>query len=86
MTTERVECDECEWVGISGQLLRAENPFDPSSEIVGCPACKSVDQFTMLCEIEGCSRHASCGWPDGDEYRQTCYEHRRADDNGESGA
>ena len=33
-----------------------------------------------LCDEEGCWKEASCGWPSGENYRHTCYEHMKKDD------
>lgn len=73
------KCTDCEvWVGPVEEMLVAQNPFDPSSEIQGCPHCKSIGQFVNLCDESGCTRDASCGWPTNDGgYRRTCYEHRK---------
>ena len=77
----RWRCEECGTVTPEPLLLKAPNPFNPSDVIVGCPRCKSVDQFERLCDEPGCTRNVSCGWPTGDEsdswggYRMTCGKH-----------
>ena len=34
-------------------ILQAENPFDKTQRICGCPTCKSVGVFkSIICDIE----------------------------------
>lgn len=76
MTIKRWECEICNLISTTDELLRAPSPFDPEDELIGCPGCKSAGGFTGLCEIETCKRAASCGGPASDGvYRQTCGEH-----------
>ena len=57
------------------ELLEAENPFDPSDIVFGCPACKSVDCFDFCCDEPGCWEPIICGINTDDGYRQTCSKH-----------
>ena len=75
MSSDRVRCDECDWTGRINDQLKAANPFDHEDAVYGCPQCKGVDQFTMLCEVEDCYREATCGTPKDDHYWQTCGRH-----------
>jgi len=70
-------CESCNWIGPASALLVAPNPFDPADTIVGCPVCKSVNEFRELCDEPGCQRTASSGWPSREGYRRTCHVHSR---------
>jgi hypothetical protein len=48
-------CVECGWVGTEEMKLRAPSPFDESQEILGCPTCKEVGNFVLVCDVEGCT-------------------------------
>jgi hypothetical protein len=72
----RWECEVCETISARKDLLSAPNPFDDREEILGCPQCKSVEGFTAICEIEACTKEATCGGPSSDGvYRSTCGAH-----------
>ena len=45
-----------------------ENNYDKMKPVLG------------ICDEEGCWKEASCGWPSGENYRHTCYEHMKKDD------
>ncbi len=69
-------CGDCYWTGVEKEMLRAPHPFDQTQQIDGCPECKAVDNFEMLCDVTGCKEIASCGWPStADGYRHTCHKH-----------
>jgi hypothetical protein len=71
-------CENCKWIGPASALLTAPSPFDPSDTIVGCPQCKSVNEFRELCDEPGCQRTATSGWPSITQgYRRTCHVHSR---------
>ena len=81
MSGNRWRCNECGWHGFSEQLLEAPNPFDPDgcAPVLGCPTCKSINEFTNVCDEPGCKRDAGCGWPSYSQgYRRTCFEHMTA--------
>jgi hypothetical protein len=71
----RYECADCGLMCNEDELLTAENPFDPADTVTGCPECKSVESFVRLCDVAGCMRHTSCGWPSTTGYRHTCGYH-----------
>lgn len=73
--THRWRCDECEEIFNETDLLTAPNPFNANETVAGCPACKSVNCFTNICDEPGCTRPASCGFPVPGGYRRTCYDH-----------
>ena len=73
--SKRWKCNDCDWIGDIGQLLKAPNPFAPGYGISGCPECKCVEDFTEVCDEPGCDKNAGCGFPTPDGYRRTCYEH-----------
>jgi hypothetical protein len=51
-------CQDCGTVTADADLLRAPSPFDPETELSGCPECKSHDAFVAACEV--CGKRA-CG-------------------------
>ena len=63
----KVICRECEWVGITEELLVAPNPFSILETIYGCPLCLTPNSMITACEYEGCNKKAVCG--------DTCSEH-----------
>lgn len=75
--TDRLRCTECQAVTPSDEVLRTTNPFNPAEEIIGCPACAAIDQFSILCQFEGeeCRRDATCGLPTPAGYRHVCGAH-----------
>lgn len=69
-------CQSCDWIGDDAELLRAPSPFDATDTICACPKCYAVEDVTNACDEPGCTREASCGWPEeGGGYRRTCHEH-----------
>jgi len=72
----RMICDECGWCGDEDHVLLGRNPFDPDSEIDGCPQCKKIDSVSRACDEPGCRRLVVCGTPTADGYRCTCGAHR----------
>lgn len=72
---KRWMCEECERIFEDSELLIAPNPFNPEAEIVGCPFCKSVDQFSEICDEPGCNMVTTCGFPTPIGYRRTCSKH-----------
>lgn len=73
--TEKVLCQECDWHGILADVQTAPNPFDMTEQIMGCPACHSVDSMRTVCDEPECRLPATCGTPTPDGYRQTCSKH-----------
>jgi len=51
-------CQDCGTVTADQDLLRAPSPFDPETEMTGCPECKSHDALVAACEV--CGKRA-CG-------------------------
>jgi hypothetical protein len=76
MKIYKVTCKQCDWQGMSDDLLTAINPFDPEDIITGCPDCKCIDDARIACDEPDCWRDASCWTPTTDGYRQTCSKHR----------
>ncbi len=79
MTEEkRWRCEACEAISIESALLTAPNPFDADQTITGCPACKAIEGFAVLCDEPGCDRPVTCGFPlIRGGYRNTCSNHAR---------
>lgn len=65
----------CGWQGTDAGMLHAPNPFEPESEITGCPGCKDIHTLTEACDEPGCWRDASVGTPTPTGYRRTCFTH-----------
>lgn len=77
MTEEQMrwKCGCCDTITIRKDLLVAPNPFLPQDIILGCPVCKTVDDFTAVCDEPGCTQEGTCGFPTDAGYRRTCSEH-----------
>jgi hypothetical protein len=67
------------WQGTTADLLRAPDPFNEGEELVACPNCRSGDELTRACDIDGCWKEATCGTPvkDARRYVQVCGDHYR---------
>lgn len=70
----KVKCRECGLVLTEDGVLKSENPFD-TSEIWGCPECRSIDSFDIVCFEPGCTRIAKGGSPNTDGYKYLCTFH-----------
>ena len=71
-------CENCDEISMECELLRAPNPFDTDKTITGCPYCKWVGDFEVLCDEPGCEEQATCGFPVKEGfggYRRTCGNH-----------
>ncbi len=73
--TYRCKCEQCGNICDDSEILIAQNPFDPTDMLNGCPSCKSVDSLVNACDEPGCLKSATTGWPSDKGYRYTCYEH-----------
>jgi hypothetical protein len=72
----RWRCEDCDVISDDSALLHAPNPFSRGDEIAGCPHCRSVPEFTEICDEPGCNEAASCGFPVAPSgYRRTCFNH-----------
>lgn len=72
----RVRCNECDWRGMDGELLRADNPFFPMDEIIGCPKCYAINEDYAVCDEPGCWKQSTMGTPTPEGYRHTCWNHK----------
>lgn len=69
-------CKNCGTLVDAPKLLRAKSPFDDNDIISGCPHCKSIDCFILVCDEVGCVEEHTCGFHvDGGKYRFTCHKH-----------
>ena len=68
-------CESCGAAIHDSLFERAPSPFNPEDELIGCPECKGVNGFTILCDEGDCQAEASCGWPSRQGFRHTCFEH-----------
>lgn len=72
----KANCTDCHWHGKITEVLRAENPFEPGDEILGCPRCHTVSHIVYACDFGDCKRDVSCGWLDAEgKYWSTCGAH-----------
>jgi hypothetical protein len=72
----KLKCIECGKIFATQELLVAENPFDKNMQIQGCPYCKDVGCFEVVCDEPGCKETASCGFlSKSGIYRRTCHKH-----------
>jgi hypothetical protein len=69
-------CRECRTIVYEAHLLTAPHPFIEDEIVAGCPACKEIDCFSLVCDEPDCERTVSCGTPTPSGYRQTCGEHK----------
>ncbi len=69
------QCKECKKHHLESELLKAANPFDAEQVVWGCTECKCVDCFDEICDEPECKQPASCGFPEKEDYRRTCYQH-----------
>ena len=75
MKEEKVICEECNWHGLTIELLHAQNPFDVTEHILGCPNCKTINSLVVACDEPDCWSESSCGTPTLQGYRRTCHKH-----------
>ena len=75
MKDRKVICEECEWVGMSSEVLIAKHPFEHGEQVQGCPICKCVESLLVACDEPGCMKRSKCGFPTPSGYRHTCYDH-----------
>ena len=72
---DKMRCNECFSKFLKSERLEAEHPFE-NGYCYGCPKCRSIDCFSVLCDEPGCDQEASCGTPiSADFYRHTCGRH-----------
>lgn len=71
----RWECECCGWRGLGSDLLKAPNPFGGTDEVIGCPNCKTIGEFTNACDV--CWKPATCGGMTDLGYKRMCGEHFR---------
>jgi len=74
---KKLICNEnhCGWKGYEKDMLVADNPFEPTERIYGCPNCKEIGSLVVACDEPGCWNPVSCGTPTKDGYRSTCTKH-----------
>ena len=77
--SKKVVCEECDWHGMSDELLTAPHPFDLEDVLTFCPHCKQVRCTLLACDEPGCWGEVTCGTPVihgvSEGYRQTCSKH-----------
>ncbi len=73
-------CKECDTITLESELPEATNPFDINQIVVGCPVCKNIGSFVLICDEPGCTQEVTAGFPVDEGfggYRQTCSKHFR---------
>lgn len=73
-------CNQCYEIFQENKFLIAKNPFLDDDSILGCPNCKSVNDFEAICDEQGCSKVVCCVSPTRQGYRRTCHEHGSTDE------
>ena len=73
----RFKCKQCDEIVLQREILEAPNPFDDHDILHGCPECRSVDSFQLVCETDGCKQIAECGVNTQDGYKCLCAQHYR---------
>lgn len=68
-------CNSCHRMVDYREILTAPNPFSSVGVVTGCPLCKDVTTFTIVCDQMGCREPYSCGTPTPAGYRMTCGKH-----------
>jgi hypothetical protein len=66
-------CENCGTVTADADLLQAPSPFDPATEMTGCPGCKAHDEFRAACAF--CDRPACGGRNVDGVYQMLCDRH-----------
>jgi len=77
---ERLGFDADAYVPLCDDGLTISNEFDLNIkqsivDIIEEKAYDSLKSVVGLCDVQGCYKFASCGWPSDAGYRHTCYEH-----------
>ena len=75
MKAGRWKCTECYGVVPAEQVLKAPDPFDSTLLVFGCPSCRMVVEFELVCDEGECRNPVTRGWPSAAGYRQTCSDH-----------
>lgn len=73
--TQRYRCDMCDHMFSDDDILIGKNPFIPSFSICGCPNCKEIEHFIILCDIDGCKEEPCGGKPTRHGYKTLCSAH-----------
>ena len=71
----KVFCNKCGHKCSADDLLKGFNPFS-GYNLLGCPECYALDDYTVACEVDDCWKKATCGTPTNEGYKQTCGEHK----------
>jgi len=72
---DKLQCRICDKILFSDERLEAQHPFISEDKVFGCPHCKDLEGFIVLCEIDGCDSPVSGGTPTEDGYKYLCYQH-----------
>jgi hypothetical protein len=72
-----VRCTGCGVIYEVEKLDRVKDPMYGEFIWQVCPdrECRTVDNFTHICDEPGCDQSATCGWNSPAGYRHTCYLH-----------
>lgn len=74
MSEQRWRCSECRKISLESEFLTAPHPFSEGT-IVGCPHCRELPYWHLVCDEPGCDADHTCGTPSPHGYRMTCNEH-----------
>ncbi len=76
MTNRRWRCLRCAWIGTREAMLEAPHSFLTDEIVLGCPSCREIDKFELMCDVEDCPNEATCGLLSAAGYRRICRHHR----------
>jgi Zn finger protein HypA/HybF involved in hydrogenase expression len=74
------KCRRCNEICFKEDILTAPNPFEPETILLGCPACKEINSFELLCDERGCveTLNNASPFPTKEGQRRICDAHLRA--------
>lgn len=73
----KCRCKSCDWRGIDTDILVAPNPFEEGEFLYACPVCKSIDNYDVICNHEGCKNVAYYYDTNTDNMPSYCWTHRK---------
>lgn len=75
MTSRRIKCTECGWVGSSDNVVIGNNKSEKN--IIVCPKCNAIHSMYILCDKYGCDKIGTYSYVENGEEHITCGEHYR---------
>lgn len=72
---QEYRCRSCDHVFSDDNILMGKHPFTPDFTVYGCPNCKDVENFDVICDAHLCNKDVSGGKPVNGEYLHLCSDH-----------